>query len=520
MKKTYWGKKSSDNKSWDYIVIGSGIGGMATASLLGSFGKKVLILERHYQPGGFTHTFSRKGYTWDVGVHTMGQVTLNHLEGRILQTLCGDNLQWKSMGNVCEIYYYPDKTVEIKDSVQAQMETLTTLFPEDEKAIKQYFKTVEKALRRLEFYYTSRCLFPHQLSFLDRIVGRNVWKWFGKTTEMVMKPMFKNKQLYDILTTRWVYYGAPPSTSSFGVQAIVDRHFHQGGYYPCGGGKQFVNAFLKKIYEQEGWTRINAEVTQINTHKNRVTGVTLNNGEKINAPRVVSAIPVHCLEKILPQPSQPWLQELQQLPSTPAHLCLHLGFNSDIRNAGATAANAWILSDYGAKHAIWDITKNQTPGILYCSFPSLKDKHTSKHTAEIITFAPWDLFDKWQNTKWKKRGEEYELFKSKLTEQILQQFFTVFPNLKTSISYSELSTPLTTNHFMGTSHGSIYGLAPTPERYHSKWVRPRTPINGLFLSGSDMASPGVIGAMMGGVLSGVACCPVSGTMFLLKHMFR
>jgi all-trans-retinol 13,14-reductase len=59
----------------DAIVIGSGIGGLAAAALLAKHGgRKVLVLERHYTAGGFTHVFRRPGYEWDVGVHYIGRV--------------------------------------------------------------------------------------------------------------------------------------------------------------------------------------------------------------------------------------------------------------------------------------------------------------------------------------------------------------------------------------------------------------------------------------------------------------
>ena len=61
--------------AFDAIVIGSGIGGLTAASLLARHaGQRVLVLERHYTAGGFTHTFHRPGYEWDVGVHYIGQV--------------------------------------------------------------------------------------------------------------------------------------------------------------------------------------------------------------------------------------------------------------------------------------------------------------------------------------------------------------------------------------------------------------------------------------------------------------
>src|ERR1700728_1598486 len=61
--------------SWDAIVIGSGIGGLAAAALLSIYGRKrVLVLERHYVAGGYTHVFQRHGYEWDVGLHYIGEV--------------------------------------------------------------------------------------------------------------------------------------------------------------------------------------------------------------------------------------------------------------------------------------------------------------------------------------------------------------------------------------------------------------------------------------------------------------
>ena len=55
------------SQEYDVIVIGSGIGGLATASLLAQLKhQKVLVLEQHFKVGGFTHTFSRHNYKFDV----------------------------------------------------------------------------------------------------------------------------------------------------------------------------------------------------------------------------------------------------------------------------------------------------------------------------------------------------------------------------------------------------------------------------------------------------------------------
>ena len=51
----------------DYIVIGSGIGGLSAAALLSYYGYSVVVLESHYLPGGVAHTFEREGFHFDAG---------------------------------------------------------------------------------------------------------------------------------------------------------------------------------------------------------------------------------------------------------------------------------------------------------------------------------------------------------------------------------------------------------------------------------------------------------------------
>ncbi len=64
------------NSKYDAIVIGSGIGGLATATILTKVGKKkVLVIEQHWELGGLTHEFKRKvKLSWDVGVHYIGKM--------------------------------------------------------------------------------------------------------------------------------------------------------------------------------------------------------------------------------------------------------------------------------------------------------------------------------------------------------------------------------------------------------------------------------------------------------------
>jgi all-trans-retinol 13,14-reductase len=94
------------------------------------------------------------------------------------------------------------------------------------------------------------------------------------------------------------------------------------------------------------------------------------------------------------------------------------------------------------------------------------------------------------------------------------------PELRSMVAFVELSTPVSTEHFTRAPRGAIYGIEPTPERYANRYLRPRTPLEGLFLSGADMASVGVMGAFVGGLLCAAAMEPVGVARYLRARAQR
>jgi all-trans-retinol 13,14-reductase len=148
------------------------------------------------------------------------------------------------------------------------------------------------------------------------------------------------------------------------------------------------------------------------------------------------------------------------------------------------------------------------PGV-YFSFPSAKDpdfqrRHPGRSTVEVITMLPYEAFDRWRDTRWKRRGDEYDVLKERLGARLLAELKRQAPSVAGNIAYTELSTPVTTRHFMNYVHGEIYGIASTPDRFLMRELGARTPIRGLYLTGQDAASLGVVGALYGGVIAASA----------------
>jgi phytoene dehydrogenase-like protein len=130
-----------------------------------------------------------------------------------------------------------------------------------------------------------------------------------------------------------------------------------------------------------------------------------------------------------------------------------------------------------------------------------------RHTAEVAVFVPWEIFRPWEDSKIGRRPAEYVELKETIEDHLTAQFQRHFPGLASLIVFSELSTPLSTVAFTSALHGGVYGLEASPRRFLSMKLRANTPVHGLYLAGQDVASSGVTGAMMGGLLAAAALEP-------------
>lgn len=518
----------SPDRRWDHLVIGSGMGGMITAAALAKLGKRVLILEQHYVPGGFTHTFKRKRWQWDVGVHAVGEVTSRAAVGRLLHHLAGERLSWASLGGVYEEFHFPGLRLDFPDDRARFAENVKEAFPDDRRAVDVYLARVREVAAGMRRYYLSRLAPPAWAPLADPLLAGGARRLMVQRTSEVMREITQNPRLATVLTGQWAYYGSPPERSSFAIQALVAKHFFHGGYYPEGGSASIAAALLQTVADAGGWCRVHAPVEEILVEAGRAVGVRLASGEELRAPSVISAAgALPTVRRLLPPSlrSAAWARSIDALAPSPCHVCLYLGFKGDIREAGASGANKWFWETWSKEGTSWDVTRDEDAPVLYTSFPSLKDPRHDPgpdqlHTGEVVTFVPYEAFAPWRDERWRKRGEDYDAFKQRLADRLLAQLLRHMPALRPMVAYAELSTPLSTEHFTRAASGAIYGLEPTPARFQNRFLRPRTPVPGLLLSGSDVGTVGVIGAMLGGVLAAVAAEPVGAVQMLRKVMAK
>ncbi len=528
-----------DNYDYDVIIIGSGMGALTTASLLSQFTEhKVLVLEQHFKAGGFTHVFKREGkFLWDVGIHYVGDMAPTSPLRKVFDIITRGNVQWASMPEVFEKFVYPDFTFSVKNDPIVYEEDLIHSFPEEKEAIHRYFLDVKKVSSWHGRHMMLKALPPFLDTFgatIDLIGASSALI----TTGVYLDSNFKNPKLKALLCSQWGDYGLPPQISSFAIHALIVSHYLHGGFYPVGGSGQIAQAVQDILKEHGGKIALSREVSEIIVKNGKAIGVRLKNKRKSEeegktveetyfAKYIISnAGAYNTYLKLLPSTVKiPFRQELDSFskayPLT-ANVTLYLGLKDNPRKLGFYGENHWIYSSYDHDKNFSDGYKwaegGKIPGV-YLSFPSLKDPQAHAHTAEIIAFCDYRTFESWKDQPWKDRGWQYKDRKKNIINRLLAYVEDRYPGFSDLVEYSELSTPLTTEHFTLHRKGTIYGLPCVSERFQESkapWFSPKTPIENLVLTGSDAASPGLSGAMMGGY---AAFARVSGGMSILQ-VFR
>ncbi len=510
-------KRPQLQDTYDTIVIGSGMGGLATAVILSKQGQKVLVLERHTTAGGFTHVFKRKGYEWDVGIHYIGEMqSENGLLKKLFDYVTDGNLKWADIGDVYDKIVIGDEQFDFVKGIQNFKSNLTTYFPEEENAINAYLALVFEAVKASKNYYISKTLLP----FWDALVGWYLRKPFHKysdrTTFEVISSLTKNEKLIKVLTGQYGDYGLAPKQSSFSMHASVARHYFGGGSFPVGGSSQIVKTIDPVIEKSGGSILINAEVDEVVIENNKAVGVKMMDGKIIQANNIVSnAGIITTYNKLLPPEivkKHQLEKQLQKIKRSIAHASLYIGLEGSPEELNIPKTNYWVYPDDVDHDTCVERYLNdlsQPFPVVYLSFPSAKDpdwsnRYPGKSSIDIITLIPYETFQEWSDTSWKKRGEDYEALKEKISQRLLKELYKQMPQVQGKVSYYELSTPLTTKHFVNYEKGEIYGLDHSPSRFRQPFLKPRTPIKNFYLTGQDIVTAGVGGALFSGLLTAIS----------------
>ncbi|GAB4381971.1 MAG: carotene isomerase [Elainellaceae cyanobacterium] len=487
------------SEEFDVIVIGSGIGGLVTATQLAAKGASVLVLERYLIPGGSAGYFERQGYRFDVGasmIFGFGQQGTTNLLTRALEAV---NVSLETIPDPVQIHYHlPDQlNLKVHRDYEKFLQELIAYFPHEEQGIRQFYGEcwqVFNCLNAMELLsleeprYLTRVFFQHPFACLGLV------KYLPQNVGDIARRYIHDPALLKFIDMECYCWSVVPADLTPMINAgmvFSDRHY--GGInYPKGGVGQIAQKLAEGLEKAGSQIRYKARVTEILTERGRAIGVKLASGETIRARRVVSnATRWDTFGKLLPPESMPsseqrWQKRYQKSPS---FFSLHLGVKADVLPAG-TECHHILLEDW--QHL------ETARGTIFVSIPTLLDPTLAPPGYHIIhTFTP-DWIEDWQGLS----STDYEAKKEEVAAQLIDRLEAIFPGLGAALDYQEAGTPRTHRRFLGREDGT-YGPIPA-RRLMGLLGMPfnRTAVPGLYCVG-DSTFPGQ--GLNAVAFSGFAC---------------
>ncbi|WP_153556399.1 phytoene desaturase family protein [Roseimaritima sediminicola] len=448
---------------YDVVVIGSGLGGMTAANILGRAGHRVLLLEQHYKLGGLATWFRRPGgHIFDISLHGFPYGMVKSCRRYWSRDIADRIVQLKNIR-----FENPMFSVRTTFNREDFTRLLTTDFGVDPQAVGEFFDTA----RGMNFYddqtTTTRQLFDRFFPGREDVI------------RLLMEPITyaNGSTLEDPAIT----YG------------IVFSNFMSKGVFIYEGGTDDLVARMEKELKSNNVDiRIRSGVDKVNVSGGRVRSVEVN-GRTIRTRAVVSNANLRStiLDMLGDDNLDPdYVRETQAVRLNNSSTQVYMALKPE-ETVDPDSGDLLFTSTAPLFRTEALLSRDITSRTFSFYYPRTRPEGKQRHAIVSSTNARW--------SDWADLDEaDYEASKKDLIETTLDALDRYVPNIREKIDWVEAATPRTFNHYtrhqLGASFGTKFeGLAVSralPEQ-----------ITGMYHAGSvGIIMSGWLGAMNYGVI--------------------
>ena len=496
----------STKPHWDVIVIGSGIGGLVTASQLAVKGAKTLVLERYLIPGGSGGSFRRDGYTFDVGASMIFGFGEHGHTNLLTRALADVGQSCDTVPDPVQLeYHLPDGlTMQVDRDYSGFMDRMAARFPHEAKGIRAFYDTCWQVFRCLDAMPLLSLEDPAYLAkvfFRAPLACLGLARWLPFNVGDVAREHIRDEELLRLIDMECFCWSVMPADRTPMINAgMVFSDRHAGGInYPKGGVGTIAEKLVAGLKSHGGEIRYRSRVTEVIIEGGQAVGVRLADGQELFARRVVSnatrwdtfagdGSPFATLVDAghTPAAEATWRRRYQ--PSS-SFLSLHLGVRADVIPEGLHCHHLLLEN--------WNELESEQ-GVIFVSIPSLLDPSLAPEGRHIVHTFTMSEISAWSGLS----PTQYKAKKEADAARLIERLEALLPGLSAAVELREVGTPRTHRRFLGRMGGSygpipsvrLPGLLPMPFN--------RTGLKGLYCVG-DSCFPGQ--GLNAVAFSGYAC---------------
>jgi len=485
-------------EEFDIVIIGSGMGGLICADILGREGYKVCVLEKNRQVGGCLQTYVRDRVIFDSGVHYMGGLSKGQNLYQVFKYLgIIDKLKLQKMDEDAFdriLLDNDDKKYIYAQGYENFIQHILKEFPEEEKALRTYCDKIKEVCSKFPLYNLKQGgSFDEKNTVLEIDI------------KTFIESLTTNKKFQSVLLGNNMLYILKGGVTPFYVHAMILNSYIESSWKCIDGGSAIGKLLVKNIREHNGDIRRNTEVKKILAEEGKVTAVQLADGSFVRGKHFISNMhPARTMEMTDSHLiKNAYRNRIKNLKNTIGGFVINIVLKKN--------ALKYISSNYyyHEQDHLWDLTAHtdETWPLTYAIFFSASSK--GAEYAESITVLAYMHFDevkKWSGTfntvsADSDRGEDYEAFKKQKAEKLLDCVERKFPGLRNSIEKYYTATPLSFRDYIGNDDGSMYGISKDYRDPLKTFISPRTKLPNLYLTGQHLNLHGILGTVMSGLVT-------------------
>jgi phytoene desaturase len=485
------------------VVIGAGLGGLATAIRLRLAGFDVRVLERRDSPGGKVRQWRAGGYTFDLGptILTMPFVfeELFAAAGRRF----ADAVALEPLAPYYRAHFADGTVFELSDSMRHVLAQIRRMSPDDETRYVDFLARAGRIYRVVEEHFLTR-LFDSRWDLLDPALLRAGLRVDAITTlARRVERQFSDPRIRQLTSYQAIYVGASPEEVPATYALIPYLEAAEGVWFPRGGMYALAEATARLASDLGVDVRLGCGAERIEVEGGRARGVRDAAGERHDADVVVSNADLHhtygpLLDGV---PRRHMSDErLARLEPSSSAFILLLGVERSY--PGVVHHNVYFSSDFARdlRELFVEHVPLSEPSFYVCA-PSATDPTLAPPGATALyALAP---------APYLARGVEWDALAESYADRLVDRMEAAgWTGLRAAIRVKRWYTPADFARDYSSHRGSIFGLSARSDQTAFRRPAPRSrDVAGLYLvGGSTQPGGGVPMVVIGGKLVAEQIC--------------